>query len=184
MRETRKRIVEAAYRCFSRKGFLGSTTKEIAREAGVSEVTLFRYFRSKEELFEEVLKSYSVLPNLKKLKGKRGKEEALRELAKEILNSLKERKEFLKILLSEVSSSQNSQKVEEVYRNFARILEGEIKEILGGKRLRAKLFFGALFGLFISQELFLKEEIKGEFRKELLDEILSLFLGERGEKGS
>ncbi len=183
MKGTRKKIIEAAYRCFSRKGFLGSTTREIAKEAGVSEITLFRHFKSKRELFEEVLKNYSVLPNLEKVKSK-DKEEALKELIEEVLKSLKERKKFLKILLSEVSSCQNSQKVEEVYRNFARILEEEIKEILGEGKLKAKLFFGALFGIFISQELFLKEEIKGEFKRELIKETVKLFSGEKGEKDS
>ena len=42
-------------RTFSRDGLRGATTREIAREAGVNEVTLFRHFKSKEQLLRAVL---------------------------------------------------------------------------------------------------------------------------------
>jgi AcrR family transcriptional regulator len=41
---TKKRILAAAELVFSRDGFQGATTREIARQAGVNEVTLFRHF--------------------------------------------------------------------------------------------------------------------------------------------
>lgn len=53
---TRKRILTAAVRIFSRDGFQGATTREIAREAGVNEVTIFRHFRTREELLHSTLK--------------------------------------------------------------------------------------------------------------------------------
>jgi AcrR family transcriptional regulator len=53
---TRERILEAAERVMREKGLAGSTTKEIAREAGYSEGTLYKHFESKEELFLYVLK--------------------------------------------------------------------------------------------------------------------------------
>ncbi len=48
---TANRIVEAAVQLFSRQGFAASSTHEIARLAGVSEVTVFRHFPRKRELF-------------------------------------------------------------------------------------------------------------------------------------
>jgi AcrR family transcriptional regulator len=48
--ERREAILEAALAVFSRKGFSGTTTKDIAREAGVSEALLYRHFPSKEDL--------------------------------------------------------------------------------------------------------------------------------------
>jgi len=64
---TREIILKNALKVFSQKGYLGATTKEISREAGFAEVTLFRYFSSKEYLFEEVINTYSFLPALKGL---------------------------------------------------------------------------------------------------------------------
>ncbi len=49
--DRRKQILDAAMTVFVEKGFNGSTTLEIAKAANVSEVTLFRYFSSKQELF-------------------------------------------------------------------------------------------------------------------------------------
>jgi AcrR family transcriptional regulator len=48
---TENRILEAAVQLFSRQGFKGSSTREIARLAGVNEVTVFRYFPRKKDLF-------------------------------------------------------------------------------------------------------------------------------------
>src|SRR5262249_1427962 len=53
--ETRRRILEAAARVFARDGFRGATTREIAREAQVNEVTLFRHYRSRNDLLRAVL---------------------------------------------------------------------------------------------------------------------------------
>ncbi len=52
----KRRLVEAAREVFAREGLKGATTREIAREAGVNEVTLFRHFESKANLLNAVLK--------------------------------------------------------------------------------------------------------------------------------
>jgi AcrR family transcriptional regulator len=51
--DRRKQILDAAMTVFVEKGFKGSTTLEIAKAANVSEVTLFRCFSSKQEIFLE-----------------------------------------------------------------------------------------------------------------------------------
>ncbi len=48
---TEVRIVEAAVQLFSRQGYKGTTTREIAQLAAVNEATLFRCFERKAELF-------------------------------------------------------------------------------------------------------------------------------------
>ena len=55
MKETSQRILEAALKVFSRDGVSGATTREIARVAKVNEVTLFRYFKNKNELLRQAL---------------------------------------------------------------------------------------------------------------------------------
>lgn len=52
---SRERILEAAARVYAKHGFRGATTRLIAMEAGVNEVTLFRTFGSKGALLEAVL---------------------------------------------------------------------------------------------------------------------------------
>ena len=53
--ERRKAIVAAAVPLFARKGFAGTTTKELAEAAGISEGLLFRHFPSKKQLYGEIL---------------------------------------------------------------------------------------------------------------------------------
>jgi AcrR family transcriptional regulator len=52
---TEKRILAAAELVFSRDGFQGATTREIAQQAGVSAVTIFRHFHTREELLGATL---------------------------------------------------------------------------------------------------------------------------------
>ena len=55
--EIRNRILAAAARVYSQYGFRGATTRLIATEAGVNEVTLFRTFGSKADLLQAMLSS-------------------------------------------------------------------------------------------------------------------------------
>src|SRR5215471_5539002 len=48
---TQVRILEAAAQLFPRQGYKGTSTRDIARLAKVNEVTLFRYFPRKWDLF-------------------------------------------------------------------------------------------------------------------------------------
>ena len=53
--DRRHEILAAAANVFAQYGFLGSTTRRIAEAAGVNEVTIFRYFGSKEVLLREAM---------------------------------------------------------------------------------------------------------------------------------
>lgn len=53
--DIRDRILDAAKRVYAQHGFRGATTRLIANEAGVNEVTLFRTFGSKAALFEALM---------------------------------------------------------------------------------------------------------------------------------
>lgn len=59
--ETRDRLLKAAIEVFATEGYVGATTREIARVADVSEVTLFRHFQSKEQLLKAVAQHITAL---------------------------------------------------------------------------------------------------------------------------
>jgi AcrR family transcriptional regulator len=54
-RARREQIVGAATRVFAEKGFRRSTTREVARAAGVSEGTIYNYFEDKDALLLAIL---------------------------------------------------------------------------------------------------------------------------------
>jgi len=68
----RTRMLESAHRVFSQKGYRQATMDEIAEGLGLSKAALYRYYRSKEELFKEIMQSYT-----------RATEKALRESFKD-----------------------------------------------------------------------------------------------------
>ncbi len=55
VRARREQIVEAATRVFAEKGFRRATTREVAREAGVSEGTIYNYFEAKDDILMAIL---------------------------------------------------------------------------------------------------------------------------------
>jgi TetR/AcrR family fatty acid metabolism transcriptional regulator len=55
VRARREQIVGAAMRVFAEKGFRRATTREVAREAGVSEGTIYNYFEDKDALLLTIL---------------------------------------------------------------------------------------------------------------------------------
>lgn len=70
---TRSKIMNVAIKLFSEQGYYQTTTKQIANEAEVNEVTIFRHFKTKENLFQETTQNYvaeiHVDEIVKKLKG-------------------------------------------------------------------------------------------------------------------
>ena len=53
--DRRKQLIEIAIDLFSRKGFGGTTTREIAAAAGVTEAIIFRHFATKQDLYTAIL---------------------------------------------------------------------------------------------------------------------------------
>jgi AcrR family transcriptional regulator len=53
--ERRSAIVQVATRIFAENGFHGTTTRQLAKAAGVSEALLYKHFPSKESLFDAIL---------------------------------------------------------------------------------------------------------------------------------
>ena len=56
---SRQKLLDAAARIYGEYGFRGATTRRIAEEAGVNEVTLFRLFGSKSQLLAEAIRHHA-----------------------------------------------------------------------------------------------------------------------------
>ena len=94
---TEQRILDAALKVFANEGYTGATTRRIAEEANVAEVTLFRKFQSKENLLREVLfknrDAFSALDNLFQLDKNSDLETDLRILGKNVAKAMRNNKE-------------------------------------------------------------------------------------------
>ena len=72
--ETEQQIIEAAKKVFIKKGFDGARMQEIADEAAINKSMLHYYFRSKQFLFERILRDSLdvMLPTMMKTIGGEG----------------------------------------------------------------------------------------------------------------
>lgn len=184
---TRKKILEASLKLFSEKGFIGATTKEIAKEAGIAEITLFRHFPTKESLFEEVISRYSFLPALRDLLPEIRKlsyEDALATIARKFLDTLLLRKDLIRIMQTEIHRyPEQMQKIynsliDEVIRTLASYFEEmQGKGILSefDTDMGARAFLGMFFSYFNAQEFKMRKKFKGDDREKTIREFIRIF---------
>ncbi len=186
---TKERLLGATMKLVSEKGYLGATTREIAHEAGVSELTLFRHFGSKEKLFAGMLGQYTFLPRLKELRPRLkglAYEEALMTIAKRFLLTLKEQKSFIKIMYSEANLyPDEARKVYNATGDELRATLSDYFALLQKKGVlrkvspetSARMLLGMLFAYFRSEELLRGRDItkKGKMDREVR-EIVDIFV--------
>lgn len=102
-KERRKQILDAAMGVFVEKGYSGSTTSEIAKAADISEVTLFRYFSSKQEIFLEGIRPIllSTLEESINISNTLSAKEKLEYILSERIRLISQNYEVIKLILME-----------------------------------------------------------------------------------
>jgi AcrR family transcriptional regulator len=173
---TGQRILDAALTLVAEKGYRGATTREIAQKAGVTELTLFRHFGSKEKLFENCLERNSFLPDLKEMLPDLESlpyDEKLAAIGRRFLLSLRERKAVVKIMQSEMTNYPGAMK--RIYGQFMdemlSVLAKYFTALQRSGRLRsfpadlaARMFLGMLFAYFRTEEIMLGRDITKQRR--------------------
>lgn len=186
---TKELLLQATLKLISEKGYLGTTTREIANEAGVTEITLFRNFGSKELLFEEVLKTYTFLPRLKELLPKLeglSCEEALVLIATRFLQTLKERKELIQIMYQEVTSY--PEKIRDVYNKFLAEVRstlanyittlqerGELRKDVTPE-MAARVFLAMFFAYFRQEEIMRPGGMKKQNMEKYIRDVVDIYM--------
>ncbi|RKX58937.1 MAG: TetR/AcrR family transcriptional regulator [Thermodesulfobacteriota bacterium] len=188
MSNTREKILKIALTLFSKKGYLGATTREIAQKAGITEVTLFRYFPNKETLFKEVINTYSFLPKLKiildesEIKNK-SVEEILKNIAYNFLETLEEKKDLINIMHLEIQ--RYPQKVKKI---FEAIIESTLDLISSyfekmqqkkifkkiSPQIAARAFLGMIYSYFYAKEIIKYSE--NFSKKEIIENYINIYL--------
>lgn len=187
MKTTRDRILDTGRKLFSQKGYLGATTKEIAKEAGVAEITLFRYFPSKEKLFESVISTHSFLPELKGLLPDitgLPYEQGLRAIARKFLDSLVMRKDLIRIMHSEIHCY--PEKIHEIYHaiidEILKTLASYFKNMQKKGVLRtfdaelgSRAFLGMFFSYFDAENFLMRKKYRSTEEEAVVGEFVVIF---------
>lgn len=129
--ENEQKILDAALKVFSEKGYKGATIREISEKAGFSELTLFRKFETKKNLYEMV-----IFQNTGKLKKEflsllseeefESPKEYLKTILQNITNAMENNIEFLQLVLSRESAVYITF-TKKFHFNLAKHLEKNIK---------------------------------------------------------
>lgn len=154
--KTRDRMIDTALAVFSEKGYEAASTRDIAERAGVNEITLFRHFKNKENLFREVLNARFPTTLLsddvnRRLTGRL--REDLTVLAQKYLEVHLENLDFIRIGIMEVPRNPSCadvvrtipERLEEHLANY--MLDLAAKHVIrdANFKLLARMFYGQLF---------------------------------------
>lgn len=100
----RQRVIRAAFEVFAANGYARTTTRSLATAAGITEVTLFRHFGSKEKLFTAVIESYggSTLASEFEARFTGDYSSDLHQLGRHFIQTTLERGKIMRLMFSEV----------------------------------------------------------------------------------
>ena len=128
----KKKTIEAAIKLFAKQGYNGTSTLQIAKVAGVSQATVFKYFKTKEDLLYSI--TLPVLPKLflvflGRVQNANSIQELIRYIVRDRFEFLEENSNTVKILYSEILTNENLKKqvIESTLETFD---EFDIKGIL------------------------------------------------------
>jgi AcrR family transcriptional regulator len=121
----KEQIIQSALGVFIEKGYAGTTTSEIAKTAGISEVTLFRHFSSKQEIFlagiEPILFD-SLSSDIPTIQGTISKEQ-LSSILYNRIKFLSDHAGIVKLILNEhLANISESNLVERMAETFGKLL--------------------------------------------------------------
>jgi AcrR family transcriptional regulator len=146
---TRLAIAEAAHRLFRERGFDAVTVAEVAREADVSEGTVFNYFPTKEELFYGQMESFeaSLVDAVRERPPGESVPEAFRRFVLEQSRGLAERADLIEAAIRVISASPALQARErEVVADYTNALAELIAEEAGARGIEPAVVAHALMG--------------------------------------
>jgi AcrR family transcriptional regulator len=163
MKDTSQRILDAALRVFGRDGVSGATTREIARVAKVNEVTLFRYFKNKNELLRQVVmqssKRYGQVFAGASLDTPDDLRRTVRTFAETYAQKLRDNEDFVRTFMGEINRhlklcrSLFVESVKPVRQKFIAYLEAAQKGRLVRKDLDPTIAADALTGMLMAGAL-------------------------------
>jgi len=186
--DRRQQIIAAAMELFAKKGFRGTTTRDLATQAGVNEAIIFRYFKTKEELYSAIIEHKAGerdlhREELERLAAKDDDEEFLQAVGRSFLEKHETDTTFMRLLL--FSALEGHQLSEMFVSSMAarhpianyierRIQDGAFRQL--DPQLAARALIGTFAGFIMWQEIFGLKNKQPRDREEVVRTFVSIFL--------
>ena len=145
-------LVDVALRLFASKGYEATTIRNIANEAGMSLGLLYNYFRSKDELLEEIFQRSvgDINTSFEQSPGQGGS--GIAQHIRQTVRLLKEKKDFWRLLHGIRIQSEVVRKLMDGMQQQTAYIEDRIRQNLveagiPSPELEAKLLFASIDGM-------------------------------------
>ena len=187
--ERRRQILDEAIRCFAAKGFRGTTIRDLAAGVGLTEAALYRYFPSKEALYQAIIDEKIAAPDpIEALEAaaRAGDDRAVfTGLAQSFLENVDADPSFLRILLHtgledhELSAPFFERRIRRQREFVAGYIERRAREGAFRKldsKLCARAFLGMVVDYMIVREVFHQRGVYPEGPAQVAETFVSIFL--------
>ncbi len=187
--ERREQIVQAAVELFSRRGFRGTTTREIAEAVGVSEAAVFKYFATKEDLYTAIIETKArtdeVIATAEPAAARRDDAGVFRAVGLRFLEETQRDTSLMRLLL--FSALEGHELSEMFFRSRVRRLHEFLADYIqagaaAGRfrpmdpMLAARAFLGMVFHNLLIHELFGVKREPTQGVHEVVEALVALFL--------
>jgi AcrR family transcriptional regulator len=182
---TRARVVNAAHRLFTTRGYHGTSMRQIAEQAGLALGGIYNHFAGKEDIFVAVMTEHNpyldIVPALKAAQGETV-EELVHDAAARILAPLGSRSDSLHLMFIEI--------VEFNGHHFPQLFEGVFPQIVGfAQRLvqargvlrpiplptLVRAFVGLLFA-YVMNEWLMGKQFPSDLQHRVFDDSVDIYL--------
>ena len=185
--EMRTRILRAAQKLFARKGFDGTTTKDLARRAGVAEGTIFRHFPNKKAILIELATNgwVEILSDLLTELSEMASDRAVAQVMRRRMLHINQNVDLMRVCFFEAQfhpelrdriQSEVIAKMNEVAEAFVETaMERGVYRKMNPK-IVARVFVGMFAIAGFSQDTMLEGETDPQGMKEMAEGLADIFL--------
>ncbi|MFC5588976.1 TetR/AcrR family transcriptional regulator [Sporosarcina soli] len=185
MQNTSDKILQAALTLMQDKGYQSVTIKEIAQHADVSEMTVFRHFKTKMGVFESAVEKFSYIPRFEKIFAEYivwDLETDLTLIAKSYFELMNKNKSIFLIAIQERSDfpelnqaiAKNTMKLKELIIAYFTSMQERNRMKETNVEAQAIIFLTTLYGYFSSTSLW-KDHFLHEWEESFLSNTIHLF---------
>jgi AcrR family transcriptional regulator len=191
-RDRREDILQTSLHLFAEKGFHGTSMRDIARTADITEGLIYHYFESKRDLFRAIIDEYSFLSLLRTLPDLAAQLDLralLIVLARGFFDVLRQNKEITRLLLQEVQVFPEEKEAffvdafKESITELSQILDDRMNERARAKvdpQMAARLFFNSLLAFFVEQEILGGKHLLPADEGEYIETLVDMFVKRLG----
>lgn len=189
-KERRDQIIDVAMKLFSKKGFNGTTVRNIAKEADICEAMLYKHFDAKESLYAAILEKQCEEKGTLLSLNDEGSPETdehsrLKSVAAEIITAISDDTTFMRLFLfsclegHELSDTFFKNRILKSLEALAaylklRMEQGHFKPL--NPKLAARAFIGMIIHYVMVQELYGGKRVETFELDEVVDTFTTLFL--------